>query len=424
MKVCRLCRRYASGAADQCTYDGGELLEAPVPPVAPGESIGPYVVKRALAAGQSGVLLLCFEEEAGEGSGERGAIRDRDRTGDVLEDLVVVKVLNKVAGSTDARRPVLESAAALSMPGLHPILEILEHGDRLCVVEALLQGTTLAASLPRSGPLDQPDALAIGRRLCDVLAVVHESGLSHLDVRPGHLFVPEGASVRDAVLLDLGSPSPPGRLSAPELFVGGPPNPEATDVYGLCVTLYVLLGGRSPFRTDDPEELSWLIRNTPPPPLRVVRRTGGVDPALERLILWGMSKDPRDRPSLARVGAALEALDAGDHEAIDRALDEAADQTSRVARASRSSRPSLPRFLSETSATLKFVERILPSRLKSTGLTQGFYIAGEEMERDLAMAEAEERLARRDNLIAWLRLGALLTVALALGGFAVWMLMR
>jgi serine/threonine protein kinase len=527
MKVCRLCRRYASGAADQCTFDGGELLDAPVPPVAPGETIGPYTVKRALAAGQSGVLLLCSREvespatvepaappsateeapktaveeeppsatedapktatedapktatedtppsatedapktatedapatateEAPKTTEEEEATRTATgeatstaaaeapasaaeeeppaATEEAPPDEVVVKVLNKAVGSIDARRPVLESAAALSMEGLQPILEVFEHGERLCVTQSLMQGSTLAALLPKLGPLDEADAVAIGRRLCEVLTVVHESGLAHLDLRPGHLFVPEGASPRDAVLFDLGAPSPPGRLTAPELFTGRTPSPQATDVYGLCVTLYVLLGGRSPFRTDDPEELSWLIRSAPPPPLRVVRRTGGVDPSLERLILWGMAKDPRDRPSLSRVATALTAIAEGDHETVDRVLERSAEATSKVQRSSRSSRPAfpssrspLPRFLSDTSATLRVVQKILPKGvLRSTGVTQGFFIEGEEMEREVAAAEAEDRLARHENLVAWLRLAALLAVALALGGLAVWAAMR
>jgi len=412
MKVCRLCRRYAQGSAGQCAFDGGELLEAPVPPLAPGETMGRFEVKRALAAGQTGVLLLCLD---------KGKTEDQD---------VVIKVLNKLAAPVDARRAVLDSAAALHAEGLHPIDEVFEHDERLCIVQAVLTGTTLAAMLPNTGPLEPAEAVVLGRRLCEALTIIHESGLAHYDIRPGHLFVPEGSPSSEALLFDLGMPSPPGRLAPPERYDDAP-DPVRSDIYGLCVTLYVALAGRSPFRTDSVEELSWLIHNAPPPPLRVVRKTGGVDPSLERLITWGMSKDPGDRPSLKKVREALEGMASGDHEAVDKALKDAADDTAKQVRRKsvRSSsvpmRSPVPRLGADTSATLKFVRKIFPKNmLKPTGVTHAFFVEGDEIEREVEMAAYEETLARRELLSAWYRLLTLLIIALALGGVTVWALMR
>lgn len=411
MKVCRLCRRYAAGGAGQCAFDGGELLDAPLPPMAPGDSLGRYEVKKALAAGQTGVLLLCVDK------------------GTEDHDEVVVKVYNRTAKPIDARRAVLESVAALSTEGLHPIDDVFEFDDRLCSSQGLLEGSTLAATLPHSGPLEPMEAIALGRHLCEILTVVHESGLAHHDIRPGHLFIPEGASPSEALLFDLGSPSPAGRLAPPEVYDDNPDSTKS-DIYGLCVTLFVCLAGRSPFRTDTIEELSWLVHNAPPPPLRVVRKTGSVDPSLERLVTWGMAKDPEDRPTLEQMSKALQGMATGDHETVDSAL-ASADITSRVERrrtARSSASPSLsplPRFLTDSSTTLKFVKKIFPRNvLKTTGFTQAFYIEGEAIEQEVQMAAYEEALARRENLAAWGRLLVLLVIALALGGFTVWALMR
>lgn len=411
MKVCRLCRRYAAGGAGECAFDGGELLDAPLPPMAPGDSLGRYEVKKALAAGQTGVLLLCIDK------------------GTEDHDEVVIKVYNRTAQPADARRAVLESVAALSTEGLQPLEDVFEHEDRLCSSQGLLEGSTLAATLPHSGPLEPSEAIALGRRLCEILTVVHESGLAHHDIRPGHLFIPEGASPSEALLFDLGSPSPAARLAPPEAY-DDHPDPEKTDIYGLCVTLFVCLAGRSPFRTDTIEELSWLVHNAPPPPLRVVRKTGSVDPSLERLITWGMSKNPAARPSLEQMSKALLGMATGDHETVDRTL-ASADTTNRVERrrATRASSPPsrspLPRFLTDSSTTLKFVKKIFHKNVLSpTGLTQGFYIEGEAIEQEVQMAAYEEALARRENLAAWGRLIVLLVIALALGGVTVWALMR
>lgn len=424
MKVCRLCRHYAPGAMERCPRDGGELVEGPVPPVAPGEEVGPYLVGRALAAGQSGVLLLVRKDEAEEGSPDR-----------------LIKVLNPFVGPVDARRPVLESVLELSIEGLQPIDELLEEAGRLCLVREVVAGTSLAVRLKLEGPLDQEEAVGLGRHLCRVAGEVHDAGLQHHDIRPGHLLIPEGEAPRSARLLDLGSPSPPGAMSAPELHQGRG-GVEATDVYGICMTLYVALAGRSPFRADAPDELAWMVRSAPPPPLKVVRKDASVDPALEQLVMWGLSKDPRDRPDLEKVSAVLEALAEGEAEVVTGELegapstalppraepppeappvDEAPPEVSAVAEALREK----ALLADGENPTMRIVRKILPKAiLKPTGLTQSFFVEGEEMEREVARAAYEEALARQQNVAVWLRFLAVLIVAVTLGAATVWILMR
>jgi serine/threonine protein kinase len=423
MKVCRLCRHYAAGAMDACPRDGGELVEGPLPPVAPGEHVGPYVVGRAIAAGQSGVLLEVKDEA------------DDDATSGGL----LLKLLNPVADPVDARRPVLEAMVGIAVPGVQPLLEVREEKGRICLVQTALPGTSLAVRLKREGPLNRDETLALGQRLCAILKEVYGLDLHHHDLRPGHLIVPDSGNVRDAVLIDLGSPSPPGPMAAPELHqgLGGT---EATDVYGLCVTLYAALAGRSPFRADSPQELAWMVRDAPPPPLKVVRPKDPADPSLERLIMWGLSKDPRDRPGLARVAAVLDALAAGDTEKATleledapatalpprpapppdaAAVDEAPPELSAVAAAL------AEQGRDDDNPTMRIVRKILPrSLLGSTGLTQSFFVKGEEMEREVVRAEQEESRARRENLTAWIRLVTLLAFAVFIGGVTVWALTR
>lgn len=412
MKVCRLCRRYAAGGAETCAFDGGELLEGPVPPFAPGDSLGDYSVKRALFAGQTGVVLECLAE------GED-------------EESVLIKVFNQMAGGAEARRKVLESAAALTMDGLHPVEELFEYEGRLCGVMEQLEGATLASSLKQEGPMEPKIAVELGQRLCETLLVVHESGLAHYDIRPGHLFVRDGETPGDVVLLDLGSPSPPGRLGAPERF-DNKAHATKTDIYGVCVTLYVALAGRSPFRTDAVDELTWLVHNAPAPPLRVIRKTGSVDPALERLIIWGMAKDPLERPTLEQLTEAFAGLAEGDYEQVETILGqaEAAKKEAEKQREEERARARMavmrsprPAFLDDDNPTMRMVRKILPaSMLKSTGLTQSFFVDGEQMEREVAQLAFEEAQARRENLSAWIRLITLLLIALVLGGVTVWAL--
>ena len=424
MKVCRLCRHYAPGVKELCPRDGGELVEGPVPIVAPGESIGPYKVGRAMAAGQSGVLL---------------EVRDEDDDADA--EGLIAKILNPMAGPVDARRPVLETVVGLDLDGVHPLLELREEKDRICLIQSVVPGNSFAVRCKKDGPLDAAQTVELGKRLCQTVANIHEAGLQHHDIRPGHLLIPDGSPLSKAELLDLGSPSPPGPMSAPELHQGlGGTAP--TDVYGVCVTLYVALAGRSPFRADSPEELSWMVRSAPPPPLKVVREGEGVEPALEQLIMWGLSKDPRDRPSVEKVATVLGALEEGAAEKIEEELegapktalpprpepppaaqpvDEAPPELSAVAAALRERN----RSSDDENPTMRIVRKIVPkSILKSTGLTQSFFIEGDEMEREVARFEAEEALARRENILVWMRLITILLIAGLLVGLTVWGLTR
>ncbi len=379
-----------------------------MPPFAPSEPVGPYEVLRAFAAGASGVLV---------------AARRREETSGVT---VLMKALARPEGGVDARSTILESAAAVDVDGLLPIREVLALEGRTLVVRPFVEGTTLAARAKVEGPMAEADAVALGRRLCETLGAVHAAGLVHGDLRPGHVLFAEGKRLDEALVVDLGCPSPPSATSAPELF-GGKAAVPATDVYGLCMTLYVALVGRSPFRADAAEELTWLVRSSPPPPLKVMRPGVEVPSDLERLIAWGLAKDPAARPALSEVAEVLAGVGRGDGPAAAAVLSRApGPDDSGPRRPPRGSIP--PEALGradESSPTLRVVQKLLPKAiLRSTGLTQAFFVEGEEMEREVARAAAEETRAARENALAWVRALALLLIGVSLAVLTIWGLWR
>jgi hypothetical protein len=166
--------------------------------------------------------------------------------------------------------------------------------------------------------------------------------------------------------------------------------------------------------------------------LRVIRKTGSIDPSLEQLIIWGMAKDPLERPSLEQLGEALDGLASEQFDRVSKVLAQAESLKREAARARQQERAKAraavrrsprPTLLDDDNPTMRMVKKILPaSMLKSTGLTQSFFIDGEQMEREVAQLAYEESLARRENFSAWLRLLTLLLIAVVLGGVTVWAL--
>ena len=155
-----------------------------------------------------------------------------------------------------------------------------------------------------------------------------------------------------------------------------------------------------------------------------MRAAGPVSPPLERLILWGLLKEPADRPSIEELAVAVQAATTGDAAAAQRALARAS-----ALGVGEDRRPlpgaSAPPARVEERRTARFVRKLLPaSVLRSTGLTQSFFAEGEELEREVARAAEEEAQGVRENTLAWVRAIAFLLIGLSLAALAVWGLTR
>ncbi|MER5205035.1 bifunctional serine/threonine-protein kinase/ABC transporter substrate-binding protein [Streptomyces sp. NPDC002825] len=180
-------------------------------------------------------------------------------------------------------------------------------------------GPSLAEAVGLHGALPEPTVRALGARLADALADMHEAGLVHRDVKPGNVLL----ALDGPRLIDFGIARTAGAtaLTATDAMIGTPGYlaPEqarvagsgevgpAADVFSLgCVLAYALTGER-PFGTGAVAA--------------VVYRTVHEEPALDEvpdtllpLVRACLAKDPDDRPSAAEVREALGSADgpAGD----------------------------------------------------------------------------------------------------------------
>ena len=218
-----------------------------------------------------------------------------------------------VVGGADrevARARIQREAMLTGRLGDHPnIITVYDTGEDDGVpylVLRAMQGGSLADALARRRPsLD--DATRLGSEIASALAHSHAHGIVHRDVKPDNVWLSADGS---AALGDFGIASQRGmeRLTVDGGVVGtvGYLSPEqirgdeldaASDLYALGVTLYELVTGRLPFLGSDAAEvLAQHLTAAPRPPSAF---EPSIAPALERLILDMLAKQPAHRPASA-----------------------------------------------------------------------------------------------------------------------------
>ncbi|MEU6094419.1 protein kinase [Streptomyces sp. NPDC047079] len=241
----------------------------------------------------------------------RGAMGEVWRAYDqMLGRPVAVKVLltQNADPTADSRfRLEAQTAGRLHHPHVVGVLDFGEHEGRLFLVMELVEGDSLSRLLADDGPLPVERVADIAAQAAAGLAVAHEQGIVHRDIKPGNLLLDAGGTVK---IGDFGiarfMDDPSGALTAtgqivgtslyiaPERALGKPAGPPS-DVYSLGCVLYQLLTGRTPFRADTAIAILHHHLDTAPTPPRELGVS--LPPAFENYLLGLLAKRPEDRPT-------------------------------------------------------------------------------------------------------------------------------
>lgn len=271
------------------------------------------------------VLVERFEVEKLIGRGGMGAVYSaRDK---VTGERVAIKVIEaSSARELDALHRFLREAHA-SARVEHPSVVYARHVDidnnLLFMVFAFVKGESLQSFLARNDRVPPKEVARFGAAVAEVLAVAHEAGVVHRDIKPGNIMVDRGlasvylldfgiSKLRDAALSDssqtregaiLGTPA----YMAPEQASGASNATDRSDIYALGVVLYELLAGRPPFEGSNLRVVMVAHILREPPALR--ETSPEVPEPLAALIHRCLAKAPDARPSAAELAAALRALE-------------------------------------------------------------------------------------------------------------------
>jgi TonB family protein len=238
-----------------------------------------------------------------------------------LKRLEALKVLleRHDEGSDFARRFTQEArvAASLEHPGIVKIYDFGHAEGIFWYSMQLVPGPTLTRRLAELGTLDEETAARIGAALADALDYSHTRGVIHRDIKPGNVILDAGGR---PYLTDFGIAKVGDNLIKTQtgFILGSPPylSPEQirgqlldgrSDLYSLGITLYQILSGAVPFRSDDAVQA--LARRLAEEARPLSEKRPGIHPELERIVMRALRRSRDERyPSAGEMRDDLESF--------------------------------------------------------------------------------------------------------------------
>jgi tRNA A-37 threonylcarbamoyl transferase component Bud32 len=195
------------------------------------------------------------------------------------------------------------AAAALNHRGIVAVHDVGMDGRNPFIVMEHVRGRTLAEVLQREGPFPPARVAEIGMALADAVAVAHDAGIVHHDLKPGNVMLTEKGEVK---VLDFGSAHAmqwtpltedaavhgTAEYMSPER-IRGAEGDQRSDVYSLGAVLYELATGRPPFAGDTPLATAYRHLEEEPAAPQSVRPE--LPPELSTILIRCLAKRPDDR---------------------------------------------------------------------------------------------------------------------------------
>jgi eukaryotic-like serine/threonine-protein kinase len=250
---------------------------------------------------------------AGEGGFGQVWLAHREADG----ELVAIKVLHlELVRSIDALTRFQRELDAISRLDHPNVVRALDHGTlsdgRPFLVLEYIEGPSLREVIHERGAIPPAEAFEILEPLCEALAIAHDAGLVHRDVKASNVILGRREGRLRPVLLDFGlvkllDQAGPGLTSsrsmlgtpaamAPEQMRGQTVDAR-TDVYALGLLAYHMLTGQPAFGGGPGVVQTYLqIHGSRPRPSAKV----DIDPAIDEPISRALAPEPEARYQSAR----------------------------------------------------------------------------------------------------------------------------
>ncbi len=261
-----------------------------------GARIGRFAVLRQLGCGSEGVVYLARDPDLGR----HVAIKTRNPGG--APNLQLADLLVNTACT----------ASKLSHPNIVPVFEAGMHDGIPYVVHEYVSGPTLAQLLASSGPLPPARAVIVMSQILAGVALIHERGMLHGDIKPANILMgTDGRTrladfglLRDTAARHIHPTAGTLRYMSPECLDGSAADCRR-DVYALGLVLVEMLTGVAVVPEGKRAAVKELIRHQAAP--RPSELNPRVPPVIDAVALKALQKAPGDR--YANAGEMKRELD-------------------------------------------------------------------------------------------------------------------
>jgi len=256
-----------------------------------GVEIGGYILDEPLATGGMGEVYIA--------------------TDPALARRVALKLIRTDLTDTEQMRQrfIIEarSTAAIEHPNVVHIYGVGQIDGMLYIAMQFIDGPSLKDVINKEVFLEPQRAVPIVCQVASALAVAHERGLVHRDVKPANILLARHGDHEHAYLADFGlarviaasgltrsgeSIGTPAYMS-PEQVRGEAGVDGRADVYGLGCVLFEALTGDVPFPRKETHAVYYAHMEAPPP--LCSEGNSAVPPAFDGVVTRALAKSPKDR---------------------------------------------------------------------------------------------------------------------------------
>ena len=195
-----------------------------------------------------------------------------------------------------------KAASALSHTNITTIHEIDEFDGQMFIVMEYCEGRTLKQVIEKE-TLSIKKVLDIGIQVCEGLAMAHEKGIVHRDIKSDNIMLTPRGQVK---IMDFGLAKLKGatKLTKTRSTLGtlaymspeqaqGEEVDQRSDIFSFGVVLYELLTGKLPFAGEHQAAVIYSIINEDPQP--IARFNNQVSAKLEDIVSKALAKDREER---------------------------------------------------------------------------------------------------------------------------------
>ncbi len=209
-------------------------------------------------------------------------------------------------GFVERFRREAQAAAGLQHPNVVSVYDRGAFDGTYYIAMEYLPGRSLKQLIRDEAPLDPVRAIDITIQILKAARFAHRRGVIHRDLKPHNVIVDDAdnAKVTDfgiaragaSDMTETGSIMGTAQYLSPEQAQGHAVS-AGSDLYSIAVVLYEMLTGRVPFDAESAVSIALKHVSEAPPPPTIINPS--VPPELEQVVMWGLNKNPIDRPANA-----------------------------------------------------------------------------------------------------------------------------